>query len=857
MASNPLIICNPETSWYDFTYTLSWSNECEVAEVLSDIPFISVGILVLGVSALFLVMKRVSVSAVWLFFSTLLAFVAALLDLGHTLADGMATNITFTTNIPVIRTREVLFALSTGFRFMFYWSCVAEAPRKDLSAVSTQTVQRIKFLSLDRTREPHSGSWMRLGLPGKLLGGGLLVAIINITALQIVWRVVPRFHHYGNVYGTDVALELLASFLLLLRMLSNTLTLNSPANMFVHTFKECLAPICGLLVNIAIGVGNLLCFAFTESTVGRLLQAFEVYVIVVFVAVTAFLRHRDIMLSTASLQGRNCRGGTFTLPEPTRESTFRITLPFIETPRMSTILGNVIQSKESSREVLRFSPRHSLNHVSSWVSSRLSRNRARREDEEVRLWNVEKVKVDLPYTGNIDTEQVRNPVSLTQDSNELARLRDASVNRMSITSALDAQSALARSTESSIYGGQILHSRTEVLQRTIPLRVRSSSVSVSSLPSPISSGVHHRESMTATPRASPVYGLTGIQSLASPSGSRTSLDELLRQQSQLDQSIEALKLFSAGTSVNSSHPNSVTDHRNVELTRSPSTGQRTVSSEVSLSNFPVPPWLTVPIPSHPSPGPPSIKRIRGNRRARLAAAARSTPVQDAYTSVSPTVSASSVDIPSSPRFNSIPHSPFGDENESLSAEARNSSRSDSGGTRYNVTSFIGGLATPNEHRQGNREKPSWPKESEPSVEPIQTSSGVKQPPHMPPVPRRLEGLSATPAVAKLSSLARSSGLSRGDIVNGLADVAQYRTNDRALPVALPLQTAVTDHAEKDVAKPPSPQLVRETGLPMTVLPEGTDRVQRIFVRPRPPPLTIHSYKAQSPSITRVQVLADD
>ncbi|KAG6381262.1 hypothetical protein JVT61DRAFT_5667 [Boletus reticuloceps] len=130
-----------------------------------------------------------------------------------------------------------------------------------------------------------------------------------------------------------------------------------------------------------------------------------------------------------------------------------------------------------------------------------------------------------------------------------------------------------------------------------------------------------------------------------------------------------------------------------------------------------------------------------------------------------------------------------------------------------------------------------------------------------PVARRLEGLPATPVVAKLSPLARSSGLSRGDIVDGLADVARYRTNDRisrALPVTLPLQTVVTDHAEKDVAKPPtSPQLVRETGLPMTILPEGTDRVQRIFVRPRPPPLTIHSYTAQNPSITQVQVLADD
>jgi hypothetical protein len=198
-------------------------------------------------------------SAVWLFFSVLLAFVAAVLDLGQTLADGVAMNTSFNANEHVIRAREVLFALSIGFRFLFYWSYVADPPTKDLSAASTQRFQKIKFLTLGSTHKLHSGSWMRWGLPGKLLGAGLLIAIITIMALQIIWRVVPQFHQYSNVYGTDAALELLVSFLLLLKLLLNTVTLNSPESMLVHTFKECLAPISGLLVNIAIGVGGLLC----------------------------------------------------------------------------------------------------------------------------------------------------------------------------------------------------------------------------------------------------------------------------------------------------------------------------------------------------------------------------------------------------------------------------------------------------------------------------------------------------------------------------------------------------------------------------------------------------------------------
>lgn len=197
-------------------------------------------------------------SAVWLFCSVLLAFVAAVVDLGQTLTDRIAMNATFKASEPVIRAREILFALSIGFRFLFYWSYVAEPPTKDLSAASTRRFQRIKFLTLECTHEPHSGSWMRWGLPGKLFGAGLLTAIIIITSLQIIWRVVPQFHQYSNVYGTDAALELLVSFLLLLRLLLNTVTLNSPDSMLVHTFRECLAPISGLLVNIAIGIGGLL-----------------------------------------------------------------------------------------------------------------------------------------------------------------------------------------------------------------------------------------------------------------------------------------------------------------------------------------------------------------------------------------------------------------------------------------------------------------------------------------------------------------------------------------------------------------------------------------------------------------------
>lgn len=601
--------------------------------------------------------------------------------------------------------------------------------------------------------------------------------------------------------------------------------------------------------------------AFTESTVGRLLQAFEIYIVVVFVVITALLSHCDILLPTASSQGKIRTDVVFTLPEPPRGSTFRITPPVVDTPRMSMVLGAVTQNRESTQEVLR----RSLNHVSSWVSSRVSRNRPRYECEEVKLWNAEEAKVD---PGGMDTQLRASIVSSTQEHEEWVEpIRDTSANHMATTSALDAQSAIARSAKGSIHTDQIVHSyRADVSRRTVLPQARTSSVPISSVPPSISGG-KHTGSITVPSEASPVYGLGGIQLLANASESRTSLDELLRQQSQLDQSIEALKLFSTRKSTNSSSPNSIMNPKSVELTRSPSTGQRTVSSDVSLSSFPIPPWLTTPVPSLPSPRSSSMTRIRGDRRVRLAAA-WSTPIRDTHAPVHPKTSAPLVDIPSSPRFSSVPHYFLGEKNESLSGKAGKSSDTDSGGTLYNVTSFIGGrlfagssgslsnifkgLATPGEPRQGDREKPWRPTENESSARGLQTNLSIKKhPPPVLPVLRQLEGLPASPAVAKLSSFACSSGLPQADVIDGPAGVMQHRIDDqtsRSLTMALSAQTIVTDCVEKDISIPPTrPQRLRET-----VSVEEVDRVQKMFVRPRPPPLAIQSYGP-----LRVQVLTDD
>ncbi|KIJ05242.1 hypothetical protein PAXINDRAFT_159114, partial [Paxillus involutus ATCC 200175] len=703
---------------------------------------------------------KATLSAVWLYLSVFLAFTAAILDLGQTLANDTSTT-------QFIRAREVLFALSIGFRFLFYWSYVDE-PRKVLPAAAPEG-KGTDFLIVESNHEIHSCSWTCLRLPGKLLRSGLLVAIAAITAMQVVWRIVPRFHRYSNVYATGTAFELLASVLLLLRLLLNTITPSSPDSPLVHTLGECVAPISGLLINIAITLGNLFCFAFTESTLGRLLQAFEDYIVVVFVVVIAFVRYRNTLILIHTSKGRAFNPS---LPVPDSVSTFRITAPVVETPRISMVFCAANTARATGTEALCRSARRSLTRVSSWVSSRVSRNRLGNEDDQAKLWGqseAENARVGPPSTGH--THLRGSLMSLTEEPKDWAELvHDAAASDLSILSALDAQSTGTRSREGSMNSGRILHAfRADVAQPRVPLQLRTRGLSAPAAPV-LSPSSHQASSeraviMTAPPdshaRDSPIYGLGGILRSPPPRppgetsrDSGMSLDELLRQQKELDKSITALKLFSKRTSASSSSSSQV--------------GTPNTDSDVSLSHFPLPSWLTPPMTSLPGPSSrlPSIIRMREDRRIRLpAATAPPTAVSEGLLPP-PKILASLADIPSSPRSNSVTDSPLRGDNESLPAAVGRPPQFDSGGTQYNVTSFIGGLATPCGQRQGSLEQPWQSTESEIDLAAIINGAGWKETtPRMSPVPLaprpQQYGLPTLPAKAKFSPLSISARFSQG------------------------------------------------------------------------------------------------
>ncbi|KAG2129903.1 hypothetical protein DEU56DRAFT_740955, partial [Suillus clintonianus] len=671
--------------------------------ILSDIPFISVGMLTFGASAFFLVIRQFTLSVASLYFSVLLSFAAAVIDLTQTLIR----DLTQVTVQPLITTREVLLALSLGLRFLFYWLYVSEPPIGEPRPFSFQDRCRTNFLSLGSQDSIHSGNWARWGVTGSYAKFALLAAIPAITALQILWRVIQRYHNYGPVYAANVTLEVLVSVLLLLKMLLNTLpTLSIPRS---HTFGEYGFPIVALMFNIGISIGDLIRFAFTESILGRLLQGVELYILIVFMMILHFFRHKKILVISKTRDSLLLKAK---LPEQPRESTFRLSPPVVLTPRVTARFSSENQGRSTNTDVARHSVRASVSRA-PWASWRMSHSQSNQDEEKAKLWDQSeagKGALDPPDMGQTSArdQSMTSAASVAgRISTEWRDIVNDSVPSSSRLSMLDVHSATTGSRNGSMSSGQILHAiRTEIPARPLPLKLQT--MSLITIPATETSSNENGGAviMTAPPdppaRDSPIYAIKGFTPqppqpprVSSRHSSSRSLEELLELQNELDKTIATLRLFSptspisfSPTSTTPSSPSSSRRDSNQteQMRQSSSTGARTLS-DFSLSNFPSPPWLAARVPSLPSPLPAVKLRLKEDRRARLRLGQDS--ISDTLGLPPPRIPAALTDMPSSPRSDLTSDSPY-QEDGLLPADAGRSYRFNSGGTQYEITSFIGG-----------------------------------------------------------------------------------------------------------------------------------------------------------------------
>ncbi|KAG2061985.1 hypothetical protein BDR06DRAFT_1016007 [Suillus hirtellus] len=723
---------------------VSSNNNCDVESILSDIPFISVGMLACGASALFFVIRPFTLAVVSLYFSVLLSFAAVVIDLTRIFIYAL----TQVTVQPLITAREVLLALSLGLRFLCYWLYVSEPPIGEPRPPACQDRWN-NFLTLGFQHNIHSGSWSRWGVSGLYAKVALLATIPAITALQIIWRLIQRYHIYGAVYAVNVTLEIVVSLLLLLKLLVNTIPTSSTTRS--HTFGEYVFPILALMFNIGISVGNLILFAFTESILGRLLQAVELYILIVFMMILQIFHHKK---TPAISKIRDLALLKVELPDRARESTFRLSPPVVSTPRVTTRSSSGNESRSINADVTRHSVLTTVSRT-PWVPWRMPYGQSDQDEEKAKLWDQSEAGKGAPDLPAVDQGSVRNQ-SMTSAAPVTDRVptewRDIvndSVSNFSRLSILDAQFASAGSRNSSISSGQIWHAvRADIPTRPHPLKLRTVSLAI---PATATSSDENGAAviMTAPPdppaQNSPIFAIKGFTSQPPqvPSRQRSSsrsLEELVELQSELDKTIAMLRLFSpsspiscfsTSTSPISTSPSFSSSSRRdsnqaEEPRQSSSTGARTVS-DISLSNFPSPPWLA---PSLPASSPAVKLRSKEDRRARLRLGQDS--ISDTLGLPLPRIPAALEDIPRSPRSDLASDSPYQEDNGVLPADAGRPHRFDSGGTQYEITSFIGYLTTPDSHRNAMVYKPSDVSgESAPNLDVAESHGSREVSPHLP------------------------------------------------------------------------------------------------------------------------------
>lgn len=171
----------------------------------------------------------------------------------------------------------------------------------------------------------HSGSWLHWGLTGTVLRWSTLVASLSILVLQALWRLVPSLDRFGPVYDVESALEITASGIYIIKLILNALIVDESCQR--QTLWQYSTAFFALVINAGIGIGNLLrCelflrnieilsivdllykVKFSETALGRLLLATELYILIVSAMVFTFYTSEPT--SAPSLL-RNSRASSF------------------------------------------------------------------------------------------------------------------------------------------------------------------------------------------------------------------------------------------------------------------------------------------------------------------------------------------------------------------------------------------------------------------------------------------------------------------------------------------------------------------------------------------------------------------
>jgi hypothetical protein len=155
---------------------------------------------------------------------------------------------------PLIIGRDLIFSISMGFRFLFFW-CLAGLP-------SVTGPQNIIFPSeVQSVTDLPTYSWELWGAVGSVLKWLSLLATVGIVVLQVLWRMVDAFSKRGPVYAAECIIEIALSVLFISVLLSNIIYSPRPRS---QAFISYLAPIVAFLFGAGVAAGNIFSCKFFQ-----------------------------------------------------------------------------------------------------------------------------------------------------------------------------------------------------------------------------------------------------------------------------------------------------------------------------------------------------------------------------------------------------------------------------------------------------------------------------------------------------------------------------------------------------------------------------------------------------------------
>ncbi|KAL5641457.1 hypothetical protein ACGC1H_001817 [Rhizoctonia solani] len=284
------------------------------------------------------------------------------------------------TVFPLRIARELGYAVSFGMRFFFFWQFVAIPPRREI-LLPTPDRSPGNRTSFALENEFHSGSWDQWGLVGVITKYALLVGTIVIGVTQAIWRLGFAFGlvRFTSVYQIDSVTQIVVSVLFILKLAGNSYI--SPLLPRWKIIRDYLPVVVGISVGLGVAIGNLVCMLFSESPLGRFLQAIEFYILILYILIAAFYKvpAREFRLPDTLTRQRTQGNSSFVginRIDSMRASTFRVTPPNVSTPQVPTIreleAAGVNHIPTGLLQPDNGRPRSTVERVTTWIQNRLS-----------------------------------------------------------------------------------------------------------------------------------------------------------------------------------------------------------------------------------------------------------------------------------------------------------------------------------------------------------------------------------------------------------------------------------------------------------------------------------------------------